>query len=396
MAALVGCALLAACASAAPARSTAPTAALTAPISPPATRPAGEGLSAERAAASTVAPPADWQAQWDRLVAAARQEGRLALSIQTGDLFRNWAREFERAYPEVQLELTGMAGRDAVTRILGERRVDQYLWDVYVGGPSSAIDGFKAAGALDPLRPALLLPEILDDSKWYGGFDDGFTDRDGQYVYAHRGDIAFSVYVNRDRVPEAELSRVEDLTAPQWKGKLSWQDPTVAGTGAVIAGHLYLELGEEWYRRLMAQEPVVTRDQRQQVDWLVRGQYPIAIGPSNEPIQNYRDQGVGLGVQPLAPDTDAGRRLGLGIAMALFNRAPHPNAARLFINWALSREGQTQWINHLQNQGTRRLDVPMPPELAPDPKAQYPPSLNKEEYAHYVNRATEIAKETIR
>src|SRR5262249_51296655 len=174
--------------------------------------------------------------------------------------------EFEKAYPDVQLELTGMAGRDSVTRILGERRADQYLWDAYVGGPSSAIDGFKAADALDPLRPALLLPEILDDSKWYGGFDDGFTDRDGQYVYAHRGDIAFSVYVNRDRVPEAELSRVEDLTAPQWKGKLSWQDPTVAGTGSVIAGHLYMVKGEEWFRQLMAQEPVVTRDQRQQVD----------------------------------------------------------------------------------------------------------------------------------
>jgi iron(III) transport system substrate-binding protein len=345
--------------------------------------------------ASRVAPPADWEAQWQRTLAAARQEGRLSLIINAGDLYRAWVMEFEKAYPGIAVETIGLVGRDAVPRVLQEQRQGQYLWDAYVGGPNSAQQGLKPEGALDPLRPSLLLPEILDDSKWYGGFDFGFTDLEDQYIYAHRGDVSYSVYVNRDFVSEAELSRIEDLTDPKWKGKISWQEPTLQGNGAVIAAHFLLTKGEEWYRSLFAQDIVPTREARQQVEFLARGRYPIAIGVSNEPIEAYRAQGVGLNIVPLAPTSEAGSRLGMGIAIAAFAKPPHPNAAKVFLNWALSRDGQTKWVQIMQNQGTRRLDVPVPPELALDPQAKFPLSVNKEEAVPILERAIDVAREYV-
>jgi iron(III) transport system substrate-binding protein len=374
----------------------APAAAPPPAMTPLAAAPTAPPLAAQAGSSAAIAPPPDWQARWDQTLAAARQEGSLNLVIQTGDLYRKWASEFEQAHPGIKLEVTGLPGRDVVPRVLAERRAEQYLWDVYVGGPNSPQTGLKRADALDPLLPVLLLPEILDDSKWLGGFATGFTDVEGKYVYAHRAEVARGIYVNRDYVPESALSRIEDLTDPRWRGRISWQDPREEGTGSVDAGHMLMLAGEDWLRALLAQEPVVTRDQRQQVDWLVRGRYPIAISPAREAVQAYQAEGLGQNLRPLAPDSALGTRLSFAMAVALFNRAPHPNAATVFINWALSREGQAAWVRNLVSQNSRRLDVPGPPESAPDPQATYAAPLNKEEFSSYLDRAKAIATEMVR
>jgi ABC-type Fe3+ transport system substrate-binding protein len=152
--------------------------------------------------------------------------------------------------------------------------------------------------------------------------------------------------------------------------------------------------GEPWLREFLAQEPVITRDVRQQVDWLVRGQYPIAMSPNPATITEYRQQGVGLNLQRLAPNSEAGSRLLMVRAIALVNRPPHPNAARLFANWALSREGQALYTKHLEEL-SRRLDVEGPADKRPDPAASYRP-VNREEYAHYLDRVLEILNETLK
>src|SRR5687768_16176892 len=102
-----------------------------------------------------------------------------------------------------------------------ERRGGVYNWDIYIGGPESGYRGLRPEGALDPMKPALVLPEVLDDSKWLGGFEAGFNDRAGGYVYSYRGELTRTVAVNRDVVPEAQLSRVEDLVDPRWRGRMS-------------------------------------------------------------------------------------------------------------------------------------------------------------------------------
>src|SRR5262249_13849298 len=158
-----------------------------APASSPAAAPAKPAASAPAAAApaSQAAPTTDaaWQAEWNRMVAAAKQEGKLALMGSGGTLIRDALMEFPKAYPEINVEYAAPPPGDIAVKVPAERDAGQYLWDVHIGHPGPAYDVLLPRGVMDPLAPALVLPEVLDDSKWLGGFKAGFMDKDEQYAY---------------------------------------------------------------------------------------------------------------------------------------------------------------------------------------------------------------------
>jgi iron(III) transport system substrate-binding protein len=288
------------------------------------------------------------------------------------------------------VELARMS--DVIARLLAEREAGQYLWDVYLGGPDTAHSQLRPKGALEPLRPALLSPDVLQDGEWIGGFNAGFMDKEGQYVYAFQGFLGPLVRVNRGVVPESELSRFEQLVDPRWKGRIVWDDPHTAGSGRPDLAHLVMVLGEDFVRRLLQQDLVVTSDRRQLTEWLVRGVHPIAGGVDVASLVPFTRQGVGLNVLPLDKDSEAGSRLRPGFGnVALFQGAPHPNAASVFTNWLLSREGQTAWVRETQN-NSRRIGVDGPPESAPDPKGTYR-IVNHEELVHYQEIAADLARQ---
>jgi iron(III) transport system substrate-binding protein len=327
---------------------------------------------------------------WDRALAAARQEGRVIVLGPPGDTYRAAIATFQEAHPDVQLDFTGVNPRDVIARLLAERDAGQYLVDVYVGGPDTAHSQLKPKGALAPLKPALVRPDVLQDSLWVGGFDAGFMDQEGQYVYAFQGFLGPLIWVNRGAVPEGELSRFEQLLDPRWKGKIVWDDPRTAGSGRPDLAHLLMVLGEDFVRRLLQQDLVVTSDRRQLSEWLVRGTYPIAGGVDVASLLPFKRQGLGLNVLPLDKESEAGSRLRPGFGnVALFQGAPHPNAASVFVNWLLSKEAQTAWVRETQN-NSRRIDVDGPAESAPDPKGTYR-LVNHEALAHYQEAAQDLA-----
>src|SRR5262249_11136664 len=99
----VGALLLVACAAPAPAGSSG----AVPPASQPASvaAPAAPSTSGSESAGSATVPAA--QAEWERTLAAARQEGVVAVGVQPGQLFRDWFAQFENAYPGIKLEITG-------------------------------------------------------------------------------------------------------------------------------------------------------------------------------------------------------------------------------------------------------------------------------------------------
>jgi iron(III) transport system substrate-binding protein len=269
-----------------------------------------------------------------------------------------------------------------------------FNWDVYVGGSSNGYD-LMPAGALQPLRPALLLPSVLDDSKWFGGFADGYHDRAREYVFGFLGQLSLHVLVNRDVVPAPELSRIDQLVEPQWRGRIVWQDPRVTGAGATTAGQLLLVKGEDFYRRLLAQDVVAIADARQQAEFLVRGRYPIGIGVSGDRIAEMQDEGLGKSVEPLEPKSPAGSRISSGFgALMYMDQAPHPNAAKVFINWLLGKDGQTLWAK-ASDGNSRRVDVEGPPDTALYPGVERR-TVNDEVYFEFEERARQIAREIVR
>jgi ABC-type Fe3+ transport system substrate-binding protein len=79
------------------------------------------------------------------------------------------------------------------------------------------------------------------------------------------------------------------------------------------------------------------------------------------------------------------------------NRAPHPNAARLYLNWLLSKEGQTDW-SRASSYPSRRLDGPrdhLNPESLPQEGKSYLPTY-KEEYFKYNDEAEALIIELLK
>ena len=142
---------------------------------------------------------------------------------------------------------------------------------------------------------------------------------------------------------------------------------------------LRLSQGEEFLKRLLVdQQPLFSRDPRQRAEAVVRGLYPIAMDVRIFELKDFQEAGVAGKAKFLdLPDADDANEL----AVMLFNRAPHPNAAKLLINWMLTKQGQTAWSEAAKT-NSRRTDVPVvDPEAAVIPGKPYANSGREEFFA---------------
>jgi iron(III) transport system substrate-binding protein len=147
------------------------------------------------------------------------------------------------------------------------------------------------------------------------------------------------ISINTDYVKPEEIRSVHDLLHPRWKGKISTFNPTVAGGGTNIAAHLYVNLGEDYVKKLyVGQQLALSRDYRQMADWLARGTYPISLGMREEEVERLRKEGMPIVIVHDLDGVPSRVVAAIGI-VALMNRAPHPNAARVFVNWIASKDG---------------------------------------------------------
>jgi iron(III) transport system substrate-binding protein len=202
------------------------------------------------------------------------------------------------------------------------------------------------AKALDPITPALILPEVTDRSKWYGG-KHWYADAENQYIFMFEGTInSTGLSYNTKLTGADEIKSYWDLLQPKWRGKLLTMDPRGAATPTpVLILYYKAGLGPEFMRRFYTETDVTLfRDRRQGTNWLATGKFPVCFLCRDIDKANQQ----GLSVDEIAPDRlhDESTIGGGGSSvLVLINRAPHPNAAKLFINWYLSRQGQTVWQN---------------------------------------------------
>jgi iron(III) transport system substrate-binding protein len=367
--------LAAACAPAAPSAPAAP--AVGAQPAQPASAPAGE------------------QGEWERAVAGARQEGKVVVSGPPGPLWREVFVGIERDYPGLVLDYNGANSRDFWPRLFQERQAGQYLWDLRVGGPDPQVYQARDEGMLAPVRPILLLPEVADEGKWLGGLDGMFADKENRYLPGFHAYARTTILVNRDLIPETELRSQRDLLDPRYKGRIVLQDPR-GGAGLGTLSVLLAGNGEDYVRDLLSkQDVVVTGDNRQQAEWVVRGRYPIAIGLGNDQLIIFEQEGLKFNVKKLE-EGPRGLNIGFG-AIQLLERAPHPNAAKVFINWLLTQRIQTELSKRVEL-NSRRLDVaPVAPDEVPDSQRlhEYIPH-QEEELLPTRHRAQQLATDLLK
>jgi iron(III) transport system substrate-binding protein len=151
-------------------------------------------------------------------------------------------------------------------------------------------------------------------------------------------------------------------------------DPRAGGAGLGMATFFQLApgLGREFLADLFA-SAVFTRDDRQLLDWIARGQYAIAVGPSDHIAVELKGRGVPLELPDPHGIQEGAYLTGASGGLSVFNRAPHPNATKVYLNWFLSREGQTAF-SQAAGYPSRRLDVPtahLNPDTVPKPTGQY-------------------------
>lgn len=229
--------------------------------------------------------------------------------------------DFVQRYPFLGLEFHPLETETLVKKVQTEAYAGMPAWDVLIGGGGLFQPLFEqnlVASYHSPQRRAIT--DALLDSKGYWA---------GYYINPHV--LGYSTTL----VKEEEIPRsYDELLDPRWKGNRIAIDSTAH---ALLRG-LTAVWGEDkavaYLKRLAGQQPVMARASITAVDSLHAGNVSMVIARAPV-IQGYKNK-VGSAIDwiflgPIVAQIDA---------IMLSSRSPHPNAARLFIDFALSKQGQ--------------------------------------------------------
>jgi iron(III) transport system substrate-binding protein len=260
------------------------------------------------------------------LVAAAKAEGKVTFYTSfLGAPFHIAAiKSFEKKYG-IPVELLDVRASELRERLRTEQAAGRFIGDVIQNGAATMIrsqrdgelqphGGIANTKRLSPQQPAtdVLVPSYI---------------------------LAYGVLLNTAKVKgEAEPKSWKDLLDPAWKGKILCDDVRALGGGQVMFSVLEDAFGRTYHEKLAAQQPVFSRDVGNDERRVARGEYPMRIPQlfSNTTVLK------GLPVKLVIPEEGAPY---IRFDMALIRNAPHPNAARLFINHYLSDEVQLIYAN---------------------------------------------------
>jgi iron(III) transport system substrate-binding protein len=313
-----------------------------------------------------------WKQSWEETLAAAREEGKVVVSGPPSAELRNVLPAAFKARYGIAIEYLGGRNTETAARMRAERQAGIYSIDVVFAGIQSMALTYHRGKMLQPLKPALQLPEVLDGSKWKKG-KLWFADPEEQYILRLANTVTTMFHINTGQVKPGDIRSVKDLLNPKWKGKIALQDPTIPGSGSNQAAHLYFQHGEEFVKGLYVdQKPMISRDTRQITDGLARGVYPISLGAEDADVEKLRKEGVPVAILENLPDLYSEISASFG-QVAMIDNAPHPNAAKVFVNWIASKEGN-EVFNRAMGTASTRNDIDesfLPPEIIPKEGVQY-------------------------
>jgi iron(III) transport system substrate-binding protein len=312
-------------------------------------------------------------AKWDALITAAKKEGKVVVNGPPDAVVRRALPEAFKAKYGITVEYIGQRGSDTTAKLRSERASGIYSVDVAFGGSTGLATTYYAEKFIVPLKPELIDPDVTDPKKWKKG-KLWFTDPEEMYVLRLFNTAGPIVFINTDLVKPGELQSAQDLLNPKWRGKIGAHDPTTAGSGNGQSTRFYLEFGEEYLKKLYVdQQPVISRDRRQLTDGVARGALMIALDGEDEQLRKLKADG--LPIEAIYKFKDMGGTVSSGIGqMVLLDKAPNPNAARLFANWVASKEG-LEVFSRARGEAPTRNDINaeayLPKEIIPDPAASY-------------------------
>ncbi len=278
--------------------------------------------------------------KWENIVAKAKKEGKITVYGQVGPELRIALTKAIKEDLGIDMNLIPGAGNEVATKFQTELQAGLPSADILLGGSGTFLSVPALYAAWDRLEPELVLPEVLDAKAWPEG-KLPFTDSQKRMIPITL-QMNQTIVVNTDIVKPGQITSYRDLLNPQWKGKIGMSDPTRAGASQTWLGLLLTRIfgpveGEAYLKKLVAQEPMLTREARLQADWVARGRYPVSIGVTSQ--SSYDMQKNGAPIRRLAAE-EGGLLTGGGSYLVISKKRPHPNAAAAVLNWLLTARGQ--------------------------------------------------------
>jgi iron(III) transport system substrate-binding protein len=303
-----------------------------------------------------VAKPTGSDLDWDKLVASAKQERSVVLAGPTSQAYRDEVTKAFEARFGFPLEYVALPGSEIGARITREAEAKKVTIDVMLGGGGELVS-LLPSGLLDPLKPALAMPEVVDPSKWKGG-SVKWMDAQQQFLLQTMESAPSDLVVNPDQVKQGAITSWKDLLKPEFKGKVVSHDPRREGSGLSIATYLYHVFGADYVRALYQDQAVIlSSDERQLADWVGRGTYPVGLGLVQRQMEPLRS--LGLKFERVFPQDGPGYRSGGSSVLKLIKNRPHPTAGIVLANWVASKEGQEIYSRHVLDV-SRRTDTNVP------------------------------------
>ena len=296
--------------------------------------------------------PSTWETDWKRVQEAAKHEGKVIVSIPASAELRKGIEEnFVKRYG-LGIELVPSRAAAVVRKILDESKAGIHSFDLHLGGSESIVTGLLAEEVLERFEPWVVLPTVNDPKNWWGGHV--WVDNAKRYAYSFVADQTQNIWYDTSSVKPEEIRSYDNLLDLKWKGRIGFLDPRTPGSGASMWSFLWQLKGEEYLKKLVGQQLVLGRDQRLLAENLAKGKVSLTIGLSFYSFVSFIK--AGLPVRAL-PNPKEGTYVSSSSGnVVVLKSAPHPNGAKLFVNWLLSKEGQEVFSKAL-GQGTRRLDV---------------------------------------
>ena len=296
-----------------------------------------------------------FQPEWDELIAAAQAEGDLVV-VGTGSagFMAQFYDHFEEKFG-INTTLSSGGSSEQANRMLAEQASGRYEVDLVTAG-NSTIRRRLGPTALEPIPPWLVHPEVIDESLWYEG-QHKYADPETQtsFVFSARATApqpaggGMSLWYNTNRVSPEEIAAIEtpwDFLQDKWKGQIVTRPVWDGGGGTGVLINMWQDpnLGEPYLRALwLDMEPFVSADVRHIETSLIQGAFAWSFSAGIDAFPELRDSGAPISQEfPKAlihrPELDGGGTTG---SQSIAKNPPHPNATKLYLNWWLSKEGQT-------------------------------------------------------
>jgi ABC-type Fe3+ transport system substrate-binding protein len=291
-------------------------------------------------------------AEWDKVIDAAKKEGKVTVSLPASAELKREVEEQFRKRHGIEVEVFTSRGSVGVRRMADEFKAGVRHFDLHIGGSSSIVSGMLDEGILDPIEPWLMLPEVRDPKQWWGGHL--WVDNAKRFVYMFQAYLSEVIWYNTDLVKPNEIRSYDDFLDPKWKGKIGFLDPRTPGAGDSTWAFMWQVKGEEYLKKLVAQDLYLSRDQRLLADGLAKGRVAVMIGLSYYSFLPFLKAGLPIKTLPTPKEGNYGT--GGSGNLAILKAPAHPNSTRVFVNWLLGREGQ-EVVSKALGQGSRRLDV---------------------------------------